>query len=320
MAKKITVDKGKYTVESLYQWDINQVLEISGLSLPATPEIHFTNDTMDRAIVRRSTMDSAGIITVEIPNSLLQKPYTIKAYVCLYEGDTFRSLYQILIPVKARKKPADYTLEATDEEVYSFATLERKVYECVENTDKAILELDNTCKEINNACTETVNAVNKKCDDTVIELNEKYEEVKQYCDDRLVTFSDTSVLPLEITPALDYVMLLNESEYVIRGGWVKINAYWSGNVRDRDVNRDKMSFIIPYALAPAFSREYIEIIATSGGHDGVKTVSGYIEGNDEFGLTYIKLLWTDEDERDSNESWFFDFSASYPLAIPEDQS
>jgi len=123
----VVVEKNRYTVESLYQWDINQTLIISGLSLPSVPEIHFTNDAMDRAIVRQSTMDAAGVVSVDVPNSLLQKPYKIKAYVCIYEGDEFRSLYEIVIPVKARNKPNDYTFVDNVGEVYSFNALENKV-------------------------------------------------------------------------------------------------------------------------------------------------------------------------------------------------
>lgn len=127
----VTVIKNTYTVEPLYQWDLNQVLEIRGLSLPSTPEIHFSNDTMDRAIVRQGTMDDAGVITVDIPNSLLQKPYRIYVYVCTHEGETFQSLYKIIIPVKARNKPADYTITDTDGEIYSFIALEALVYNTV---------------------------------------------------------------------------------------------------------------------------------------------------------------------------------------------
>lgn len=123
---KVAIQNNRYTVESLYQWDTNQVLEISGLSLPSVPEIHFTNETMDRAIVKQATMDGTGVITVDVPNSLLQKPYKIKAYVCIYEGETFETLYTLDIPVKARKKPNDYTIE-DDPEIYSFNALENKV-------------------------------------------------------------------------------------------------------------------------------------------------------------------------------------------------
>lgn len=121
---EVKVEKNTYTVEPLYQWDQNQKLTIYGLSLPSFPEIHYTNVAMERAIVRQATMDAAGVITADVPNSLLQKPYTISAFVCVYQGSTFETLYKIDIPVKARTQPADYTLEDDDEEVYSFNKLE----------------------------------------------------------------------------------------------------------------------------------------------------------------------------------------------------
>ena len=132
----VIVANDRYTVDPLYQRDVNQDLEIRGLSLPSIPEIHFTNEGMDRSIVRQAEMDDAGVITVKIPNSLLQKPYTIKAYVCIYEDDTFKTLCAVSIPVKARKKPTDYTLE-NDEEVYSFNALENLVNNTVTDLKKA---------------------------------------------------------------------------------------------------------------------------------------------------------------------------------------
>ena len=165
----VIVENDRYTVDPLYQWDVNQDLEVRGLSLPSIPEIHFTNDAMERSIVRQATMDDAGIITVKIPNSLLQKPYTIKAYICIYEGDTFRSLYAVSIPVKARKMPTDYTLE-NDEEIYSFNKLENllnnTLVELTEKYDKTVADLDAKYD-----ATET--ALNKK----YTELNNKYTEV-----------------------------------------------------------------------------------------------------------------------------------------------
>ena len=119
----VKVENKTYTVDTLYQWDKNQELEIRGLSLAKVPELHFTTKVMDRAIVRQASMDAAGIITAEVPNSLLQKPYTIQVFVCIYEGATFKTLYKLEVPVKARPMPADYTLE-DDAEVYSFNALE----------------------------------------------------------------------------------------------------------------------------------------------------------------------------------------------------
>ena len=167
----VVVNKNIYKVDSLYQWDNNQVLEIQGLSLPTIPEIHFTNDAMDKAIVRQATMDNKGIITVEIPNSLLQKPYKITAYVCIYEDETFKSLYKLEIPVKARKKPTDYTIETNDNEIYSFNALENLV-----NNTLVVLtqKCDDTLAE-----TETLrNAVIEELNRIKSETIEEYERIK----------------------------------------------------------------------------------------------------------------------------------------------
>lgn len=171
----VKVEKNSYTVDSLFQWDLNQVLQIYGLSLTSIPEIHFTNDAMDRAIVRQARMDAAGVITADVPNSLLQKPYKITAYVCIYEGDTFKSLYKIVIPVKARNKPGDYTLE-NDNEVYSFNALENlvlnslsvmetKVNITLNAANTAVTEANKAANEAKKVAKETADEINKGVND-----------------------------------------------------------------------------------------------------------------------------------------------------------
>ena len=123
-----------YVTDSLYQWDKNQDLVISGLNLLIAPEIHFANANMDKAIVRQSTL-SSNVVTVQIPNSLLQEALTIKAYVGVYEGTTFNVIETIEIPVIAKAKPADYTLEVSDEEVYSFNELDNRISNIIANAN-----------------------------------------------------------------------------------------------------------------------------------------------------------------------------------------
>lgn len=115
-----------YVTDSLYQWDLNQDLVIHGLNLTVAPEIHFANANMDRAIVRQSTLED-GVVTVRIPNSLLQTSLPIKAYVGIYEGETFNVIEVVSIPVRARARPFDYTIEDTNGEVYSFKALENRI-------------------------------------------------------------------------------------------------------------------------------------------------------------------------------------------------
>ena len=153
MSNKITakIEKNKYAIQSLTQWDKNQELVIYGLSLPSTPEIHFSTETMRNAIVRQATMDNAGVIRVNIPNSLLQKPYKIEVCICVYTGDTFETRYSMTVPVKARKKPEDYEL-INDEEVYSFNALENKIA----NLNFKLLNTVNEVNESNVALNEVL--------------------------------------------------------------------------------------------------------------------------------------------------------------------
>lgn len=137
----VKVENKTYTVDPLYQWDKNQALEIRGLSLAKVPEVHFTNTLMDRAVVRPASMNAAGVITTQVPNSLLQKASRITVYICTYEGSTFRTLYKLEIPVKARPMPGDYTFEDDAGEIYSFNALETKVNNAAAAYDQAVAKM-----------------------------------------------------------------------------------------------------------------------------------------------------------------------------------
>lgn len=110
---------GTYVTDSLYQWDLNQVLSVSGLNLSVAPEVHFSNANTDKAIVKQSTLKN-HIVIVDIPNSLLQDPLTIHAHIGIYENNTFKVIEAVEIPIIPKARPADYRIENTDAEIYSF--------------------------------------------------------------------------------------------------------------------------------------------------------------------------------------------------------
>lgn len=136
---------GKYTVNYLYQWDKNQIVEITGLNLSKVPEVHFANKTMEKAIVRQATM-ADGVIRANIPNSLLQAPFPVIAFVGIYEGKQFKTIETIKIPIVPRVRPADYVLEKNDDEVYSFAAMENAIANMVtqQNFDRTVANLTET--------------------------------------------------------------------------------------------------------------------------------------------------------------------------------
>jgi len=109
-----TIANIKHTVDKVYQWDVNRTLEICGLSLASAPEIHFATASMKEAIVKQSTMDAAGVITVQIPNVLLQKAEKIKVYIYVRGYDSYKTDREFTINVIARAKPSDYIMPDDD--------------------------------------------------------------------------------------------------------------------------------------------------------------------------------------------------------------
>lgn len=131
-----------YVTDNLYQWDRNQILTVSGLNLSVAPEVHFHNKTMDKAIVKHAELID-GVVSVSIPNSVLQSSLTIYADIGIYEGKKFKTVETITIPVIAKARPADYQLEKSDDEVYSFEELRNHIANMVTmskfNADKNVL-------------------------------------------------------------------------------------------------------------------------------------------------------------------------------------
>lgn len=152
-----------YKASPVYQWDLNHVLKIYGANI-ARPFIHFSNSSMGVSINRIGSVNSSGVISVTIPNSLLQKTEMITVYICGYEGDNFKTYYKIDIPITPRKKPGDYTLNVDDDEVYSFTALEKLVNDSVNNFNSAYNNMTNAVNEyknIANTLTTAYNAVSQ---------------------------------------------------------------------------------------------------------------------------------------------------------------
>ena len=155
-----------YVTDSLYQWDLNQVLSVTGLNLAVVPEVHFSNANTDRAIVRQATKVDQ-VVSVGIPNSLLQEPLRIRAHIGIYEGDTFKVVELVEIPVIARKRPSDYQIQDSDEEIYSFQALENAIANMVKVSDF------NTNKASINASISTLEtSVNARIDNIIAHNND----------------------------------------------------------------------------------------------------------------------------------------------------
>lgn len=89
---------------TMYQWDMGQILLITGLNLPATVEFHFFNEATTEA-VRVAGYTVEGITTTQVPNLLLQQPFSIYAYVYLTDEKSARTEQKLHITVLPRPEP-----------------------------------------------------------------------------------------------------------------------------------------------------------------------------------------------------------------------
>ena len=165
-----------YVTDSLYQWDINQVLKVTGLNLEVIPEVHFSNHNMSRAIVRQATLEN-NIVSVTIPNSLLQAPLKIYAYIGIYDGDTFKCIETVEIPIMPRKKPEDYIIEDTDEEIYSFKALENRLDNVIadiqKNNEEFVENIRNQNEEFIGEANDLIDSLNETKEDFETILSNK---------------------------------------------------------------------------------------------------------------------------------------------------
>ena len=102
------------SINYLTQWDYNRklVMNLNGYDLTVAPEIHFSNKKREDALVVQSVVSSDNLVTVDIPNILLQEPYPLLVYVYLTDSNNTSSQKTIVateIPVKKRPKPNEYT-------------------------------------------------------------------------------------------------------------------------------------------------------------------------------------------------------------------
>ena len=88
---------------SLAQWDKGQILQISGVELPETYKVEFSNGDTLEAIPAIGTAEG-----VEIPDKLLYSSSPIRAYIVLSEAEGERNTeYWVTIYVKPREIPED---------------------------------------------------------------------------------------------------------------------------------------------------------------------------------------------------------------------
>ena len=104
------------TVHGLHQWDYGQRLEVSCPELAGSFEVHFSNVVLKTAHIRTCSIGSS----VAIPDTLLQQPYDILAWVCEVGEGRSRALHTLRIPITPRPKPEGLEEDITPAEQTQF--------------------------------------------------------------------------------------------------------------------------------------------------------------------------------------------------------
>lgn len=158
---------GSYVTDSVYQWDLNQKLSISGLVMSSAPVIAYSSKAVKKAIIVQSKIVD-GVINCDIPNALLQFDNDITAHLCSLENKQYKAVEKMIIPVIKRAMPADYlftdnvpilTYEAIEADIQHYYNLSKSY------TDSAKSEIDIERKRIDNIVKDTTdNVVEYKAD------------------------------------------------------------------------------------------------------------------------------------------------------------
>lgn len=101
------------TLTGLFQWDYGQKLQIKGLSLGETMEVHFSNVKDKEAVVMVATKQGESYI-VDIPNSLLENNLDIIAWVYVIGSNSGETVKTAILKVEPRVKPQDFVSQNPD--------------------------------------------------------------------------------------------------------------------------------------------------------------------------------------------------------------
>lgn len=114
---KVIFEPGSVTArisDRIYQYDYGQTLEIHGLDLPATVAVEYTINGSAPTIDCTGTT-TEGIMTVPIPNAILEQTGDMKAYIRVMDSKAGSTEYIIFGWVRERAKPGTHNTPEEEE-------------------------------------------------------------------------------------------------------------------------------------------------------------------------------------------------------------
>lgn len=144
----------------LWQWDYGQILEIVGLPLPRSVELHIVRKG---DMITRIGLTEDGVTRVAIPDDYLETSDPITIYVYLHTGeDDGETEYRIILPIIPRPKPVDYDIEDHEVSVAYQALIDATE---VMNMDiETVMSMKNTTEQYMTVAEEKANEAHTSAD------------------------------------------------------------------------------------------------------------------------------------------------------------
>lgn len=101
-------DSRQAVSETLTQWDYGQELRVTNIPDLLEAEIHFSSRGKEKALIVDANLEE-NELAAKIPDELLTEGEEIHAYIYVVTPDSGKTVYTVIIPVKRRKKPEDYS-------------------------------------------------------------------------------------------------------------------------------------------------------------------------------------------------------------------
>ena len=172
-------------IEQLYQYDKGQILKIADTIEDGT-EVQFSNNNSELTI-NKAINDSQ----VEIPDILLQENKKILAYLKIINSDSETTIKTVIIPVKARAKPADY-IEPEQEKPFR-----KYVEEKLENAEKLVAEANDKVK-VNEECLKQIDTRTEQATTQITEVtNAKLTDLANTTNAKLTDINNTAVSQID---------------------------------------------------------------------------------------------------------------------------
>lgn len=164
--------------DDVWQHDFGQTLQIEGLSLPPTIEVHYANEVGDTAIPQVGVTKD-GITTAPIPNEILSEKGAFTVYIFVTDGKSGETCYTITGYINKRPALKEFDTPEEQEIFHEAVDAVNKAAERAESAEAKATEAASQTSEDAAQTAEDREAI-KNMVESVAGIDEQVKKVEEY--------------------------------------------------------------------------------------------------------------------------------------------